>query len=203
MSSGSSSPSSAQALAAALRGVLLDPAEASALDVHGRTDAAVLVPLFVDDRGEPHLVFTRRRDDLRRHAGEISFPGGRQDETDRDLAHTALREAEEEIGLAPGAVEVLGALQPTPTIATNYAVYPFVGLIEPGMEWTLSAREVAEVLELSLRDLKAGYGRRRLLRRGVPFRTDVYVVGESLIWGATARILADLMERAAPLIDGT
>jgi 8-oxo-dGTP pyrophosphatase MutT (NUDIX family) len=201
VSSGSSSPSSAPELAAALRGVLLEPEAASALDVHGRTDAAVLLPLFVDDAGEPHLVFTRRRDDLRRHAGEISFPGGRQDDTDRDLGHTALREAEEEIGLPPDAVEVLGALQPTPTIATNYAVYPFVGLIEPGMEWILSAREVAEVLELSIRDLRAGYGRRRLLRRGVPFRTDVYVVGEALIWGATARILADLLDRVAPILD--
>jgi len=207
VSSGSSSPPgrTAAELAAHLRGVLLDPAEASHLDVHGRTDAAVLVPVYVGDDGEPHLVFTRRRDDLRRHPGEISFPGGRQDDDDADLQHTALREAQEEIGLDPDAVEILGALQPTPTIATNYAVYPFVGLIEPGMEWTLSAREVAEVLELSLSDLRAGYGRRRLLRRGVPFRTDVYVVGDNLIWGATARMLADLLDRAgaAALLDQT
>ena len=96
---------------------------------------------------------------------------------------------------------MLGALQPTPTIATGYAIYPFVGLIEPGMAWTLSAREVAEVLELALDDLQAGYGRRRLLRRGVPIRTDTYVVGDDLIWGATARILADLFERIGPLAD--
>ncbi|HEY3187988.1 MAG TPA: CoA pyrophosphatase [Solirubrobacteraceae bacterium] len=177
-----------------LRRVLLDPAEAAALDVHGRTDAAVLVPLFEHD-GDLHLVFTRRRDDLRRHAGEISFPGGRQDEPDEDLVTTALREAEEEIGLPVDAVEVLGALQPTPTIATNYAIYPFVGRIERGHVWKPSAAEVAEVLELSLADLRAGYGRRRLMRRGVPFRTDVYVVGENLIWGATARILGDLLDR--------
>jgi hypothetical protein len=94
---------------------------------------------------------------------------------------------------------VLGALQPTPTIATGYAIYPYVGLIEPGMAWTLSAREVAEVLELDLDDLRAGYGRRRLLRRGLPIRTDTYVVGDDLIWGATARILADLFERLDPL----
>ena len=74
-------------------------------------------------------------------------------------------------------------------------MYPFVGLIEPGMEWVLSPREVAEVLELRLRDLRAGYGRKRMIRRGVPFRTDVYVVGDHLIWGATARILADLLDR--------
>ena len=178
-----------------LRGVLLDPAEAAALDVHGRIDAAVLVPLYVDAGGELHVVFTRRRDDLRRHAGEVSFPGGRQDDDESDLRLTALREAEEEIGLPADAVELVGALQPTPTIATNYAVYPFVGLIEPGHAWTPSAAEVDEVLELSVGDLRAGYGRQRLLRRGVPFRTDVYVVGDDLIWGATARILADLLGR--------
>jgi 8-oxo-dGTP pyrophosphatase MutT (NUDIX family) len=195
VSSGSSSRR-AEAFADALRAVLLDPHEAAQLDVHGRTDAAVLVPIFFDEEaGEPHLVFTRRREDLRRHAGEISFPGGREDHADDDLITTALREAHEEIGLPPEAVTILGALQPTPTIATNYAVYPFVGLIEPGMEWTLSPREVAEVLELSLNDLRNGYGRRRMIRRGVPFRTDVYVVGDQLIWGATARILGDLLDR--------
>jgi len=160
----------------------------------------VLVPLYVQD-GRLHAVFTKRGDDLRRHPGEISFPGGRQDDDESDLRLTALREAEEEIGLPRDAVELVGALQPTPTIATNYAVYPFVGLIEPGREWTLSAREVAAVLELSLHDLRAGYQRRRLLRRGVPFRTDVYIVGDHLIWGATARMLSDLLERIDPLLD--
>jgi 8-oxo-dGTP pyrophosphatase MutT (NUDIX family) len=162
--------------------------------VRGRTNAAVLVPLYLSG-GELHAVFTKRRDDMRRHAGEISFPGGRQDEGDPDLQSTAVREADEEIGLSPEAVEILGALQPTPTIATGYSVYPFVGLIEPGREWTLSAREVAHVLELPLGELVAGYARRRLIRRGLPIRTDTYLVGEHLIWGATARILADLLER--------
>jgi 8-oxo-dGTP pyrophosphatase MutT (NUDIX family) len=177
-----------------LRAVLLDSAAAAALEVHGRIDAAVLVPLYLDG-GRLHAVFTRRRDDLRRHAGEISFPGGRQDPGEADLRRTALREAEEEIGLPADAVELIGALQPTPTIATNYAVYPFVGLIEPGRTWTPSAAEVDAVLELPLDRLRAGSERRRLLRRGVPFRTDVYVVDEHLIWGATARILADLLRR--------
>jgi 8-oxo-dGTP pyrophosphatase MutT (NUDIX family) len=184
-----------QALAEALHAVLLDPAEAAALDVHGRIDAAVLVPLYLDADGALHAVFTKRREDLRRHPGEISFPGGRQDDDETDLRITALREAHEEIGLPPEAVELVGALQPTPTIATNYAVYPFVGLIEPGHAWTPSVSEVAEVLELSLADLRDGYARQRLMRRGVPFRTDVYVVGDRLIWGATARMLGDLLDR--------
>jgi 8-oxo-dGTP pyrophosphatase MutT (NUDIX family) len=195
VSSASRSPADERAeVAERLRSVLLDAEEAAALDVIGRVDAAVLVPLFLRD-GELHAVFTKRRDDLRRHAGEISFPGGRQDEADSDLRLTALREAEEEIGLPADAVELVGALQPTPTIATGYAVYPFVGLIEPGHAWRPSAGEVAEVLEFSLAALRAGKGRRRLLRRGIPFRTDSYVVGDHLIWGATARMLGDLLGR--------
>jgi 8-oxo-dGTP pyrophosphatase MutT (NUDIX family) len=178
-----------------LREVLLDPAEAAALDVDGRIDAAVLVPLYLAADGAPHVVLTKRREDMRRHPGEVSFPGGRQDDDETDLRLTALREAREEIGLDPDGVELVGALQPTPTIATGYAIYPFVGLIEPGQTWVPSAREVAAVLELSLADLRAGYGRQELMRRGVPFRTDVYVVGDQLVWGATARILGDLFER--------
>lgn len=173
---------------------------ASGLDVHGRVNAAVLVPLYLIN-GELHAVLTRRRADLRRHAGEISFPGGREDASDSDLIHTALREAQEEIGLDPEAVTVAGALSPIPTIATSYAIYPFVGLIEPGHDWRPSATEVERVLEMSLTDLRVGYGRRRLLRRGVPFRTDTFVVSDELVWGATARILSDLLERLDSLSD--
>jgi 8-oxo-dGTP pyrophosphatase MutT (NUDIX family) len=179
--------------------LLLAPEDALELEVHGRTDAAVLVPLYLDG-GELHGVFTVRRKDLRRHAGVVSFPGGRQDEGEPDLLATALREAEEEIGLPRTAVEVVGALKPTPTIATGYAIYPFVGVIEPGMTWTLSPREVARVLELPLRELRDGYKRRRLIRRGIPILSDTYTVGEHLIWGATARILSDLLDRIEPLL---
>jgi len=165
-----------------------------AMDVHGRTDSAVLAPLYVDAAGELHAVFTRRRDDLKRHAGEISFPGGRQDPGET-LIETALREAHEEIGLPPGAVDLLGALEPTPTFVTNYAIYPFVGLIEPGFEWVIGETEVAEVLELPIEALRAAYGERRLVRRGIPFRTPTYEVEGHLIWGATGRILQDLLAR--------
>jgi 8-oxo-dGTP pyrophosphatase MutT (NUDIX family) len=164
------------------------------MDVHGRTDSAVLAPLFADDAGDLHAVFTRRRDDLSRHAGEISFPGGRQDPGET-LLETALREAHEEVGLPPEAVDVLGALEPTPTFVTNYAIYPFVGLIEPGFEWVIGETEVAEVLELKLSDLRAGYGERRLVRKGIPFRTPTFEVGGHLVWGATGRVLQDLLAR--------
>ncbi len=189
---------SLDALRDGLHRVLLAADEAAKLDVPGRTDAAVLVPIYLH-RGKLHLVFTKRRDDMRRHPGEISFPGGRREEHERDLWATALREAEEEIGLPASAVTIIGALQPTPTIATGYAVYPFVGLIESTRDWVPSAGEVAEVLELPVPALVEGYGRRRLLRRGLPIRTDTYVVGDDLIWGATARIVADLLDRLAAL----
>ncbi|MBW3607404.1 MAG: CoA pyrophosphatase [Actinobacteria bacterium] len=193
--------SASSSLPDALRAVLLDPAAATSVEVHGRTKAAVLVALYAH-HGSLHAVFTRRQGDLRRHAGEISFPGGRRDEKDADLLSTALREAEEEIGLPREAVDVLGALWPIPTVATGFGVYPFVGLIEPGREWALSPREVDEVLELRLADLRAAGNRRRLLHRGIPFRSVVYDVGhEAVIWGATARIVGDLLARIDPLLD--
>jgi 8-oxo-dGTP pyrophosphatase MutT (NUDIX family) len=158
--------------------------------------AAVLVPLFLaGETREPHVVLTRRRADLRRHAGEISFPGGRQDAEDLDLTTTALREAEEEIGLQRSQVELLGALAPTSTVATNYVIHPFVGRIPAGVAWQLSAREVDAVLELPLEAVRAGRARTRMERRGITFETDTYVVDEHLIWGATARILETLLER--------
>jgi 8-oxo-dGTP pyrophosphatase MutT (NUDIX family) len=163
--------------------------------------AAVLVPLFLPDQTpDAHVVLTRRRSDLRRHAGEISFPGGRQDPHDQALEDTALREAEEEIGLARGQVTLLGALTPVSTFATGYEIHPFVGLVPPGMRWRLSPREVDAVLEFSLQALREGRTRTRLERRGISFETDAYVVEDQLIWGATARILEELLARADELL---
>ncbi len=193
--------SASSSLTDALRGVLLDPADAAGRLVHRRTQAAVLVALYVED-DEPHAIFTRRRRDLRSHPGEISFPGGRRDDGE-SLSETALREAEEEIGLAREDVALQGALAPVATIATNYAVHPFVGIIDPGGTWTPSAGEVDEVIELRLADLRASRTRRRLHHRNIPFRTDVYDIGaELVIWGATARIVSDLLARMTPLLDG-
>ncbi len=183
--------------AANLRQVLLSAEQAEALDVRGKTDAAVLVPLHVVDGGALAAVFTQRNSDMRRHAGEISFPGGRRDAADADLLATALREANEEIGLPVESVDVLGALQPTPTIVTGYAVYPFVAMIEPPPVWSPSVLEVEQVIDLPLERLAAGYARRRVVRRGLVIRTDTYLVDDHLIWGATARILADLFDRLA------
>jgi 8-oxo-dGTP pyrophosphatase MutT (NUDIX family) len=185
--------------ASALRELLLTPEEAARLDAPGSTDAAVLIPLYLRD-DELVAVFTERREDLKTHAGEISFPGGRQDHPGEDLRETALREAEEEIGLSRDDVELVGALPPTGTFVTGYKIHPFVGVIEPGHTWAPQETEVAEVLELSLPDLARGYESRRLLRKGVPIKTPTYTVNDHLVWGATARILQALLERLAPLI---
>jgi 8-oxo-dGTP pyrophosphatase MutT (NUDIX family) len=187
------------ATSAQLREALLTPEEAAALDAPGKTDAAVLVPLYLEDGGLV-AVLTERRADLRRHAGEISFPGGRQDEPDEDLRRTALREAEEEIGLGPDHVELVGALPPVGTFVTSYRIFPFVGLIESGHAWLPQETEVAQVLELSLADLVRGHEYKRLMRRGVPIRTPTYTVGEHFVWGATARILEHLLGRLRPLL---
>jgi 8-oxo-dGTP pyrophosphatase MutT (NUDIX family) len=176
-----------------LRDLLLAPAQAAELEAHGGTEAAVLIPMHGWPE-HPGLVFTERRADMKRHAGEISFPGGRQDEGE-ELIETALREAEEEIGLSRDNVEVVGALPPVGTFVTNYKITPFVGLIERGMRFEPNPAEVESVLVASLDDLAAGYEKRRLVRRGVPIKTDTYLVGGNLIWGATARILAMLFER--------
>src|SRR5215207_1137743 len=187
----------------AVRQYLLTPEEAAAMDAPGHKDAAVLVPLYRNPvaAGEPlTAVFTERRSDLRRHAGEISFPGGRQEHPEEDLRQTALREAHEEIGLDPGGVELVGALPPVGTFVTGYRIFPFVGLIEPGQPWRPQASEVEQVLEFTLADLVRGHEMQRLVRKGVPIKTPTYTVSGHLVWGATARIVQSLLERLAPVL---
>lgn len=162
-------------------------------------EAAVLLPLYGWPEDEPGLVFTERRADLRRHAGEISFPGGRRDPGDADLSATALREAQEEIGLDPARVELGEELPATNTLVTSYRIHPFVGHIPHPRELDLQPNpaEVETVLTLSLEVLRGSYEIRRLVRRGVPIHTPTYEVEGQLIWGATARILSDLLQRLA------
>ena len=159
----------------------------------------MLVPLFLRD-DDLHAVFTKRRDDLRKHAGEISFPGGRQDFPDEDLRVTALREAEEEIGLPRDDVDLIGALPPTGTFVTGYRIHPFVGAIREGHEWKMQPNEVEVVLEMSLQDLMRGFEMKRLIRKGVPIKTPTYCVDDNLVWGATARIVQHLLERLEPVL---
>jgi 8-oxo-dGTP pyrophosphatase MutT (NUDIX family) len=188
-------------LALALGGVLLDVASLSEPQADEQVPAAVLVPLYEAGDGELRVVLTRRRGDLRRHAGEISLPGGRRDPEDATLRDTALREAEEEIGLARTEVTVVGALERASTFVTNYAIHPFVGLLDGERTWQPSELEVDAVLEPTLHEIRAGRTRTRMERRGIAFETDAYVFDDHLVWGATARILEGLLERIGPLLD--
>ena len=96
---------------------------------------------------------------------------------------------------------MLGELPATPTFATNYVIHPYVGTVVAPAAWTASPREVDAVLEIPLGDLARAKTRTRLTRRGITFETDAYVIGEHLIWGATARILGHLFERVDELLE--
>ena len=186
-----------QAQAARLRATLLDPSEAQQIEVAGSAAAAVLAALFERD-GELYAVFTKRRSHLRLHAGQISFPGGRRERGDRDLIHTALREAHEEIGLDARTVTLVGALSPTPTVVTDIAIYPVVGLIPPPGAWTIADAEVEAVIEASLAQLAASHRMQTFTRNnGERVTTDAYTVGSDTMWGATARIVTELLARLA------
>jgi 8-oxo-dGTP pyrophosphatase MutT (NUDIX family) len=164
----------------------------------------VLVPLFEQD-GEPHVILTRRTDALRSHSGQISFPGGRADPEDPNLLHTALRESEEEIGLAPNAVEILGELDDIVTV-TDYIVTPFVGLIPWPYAFQVSELEIAEMIAppldafLNPAEMRVSS---RVEYRGKPHVTYFFRVGDHVVWGATARILVQLLELAYDFVPPT
>lgn len=154
--------------------------------------AAVLALLV--ETPELALVFAKRSDALPRHAGEISFPGGIADEGDAGLAATALREAEEEVGLDPSLPELLGALQPVHTTVSGILVVPFVGMVEAPPALTVGDGEIDEVLAFPVRRLlevetivefEPAEGRR--------WRGWVYELDGHTIWGATGWMLHELL----------
>jgi 8-oxo-dGTP pyrophosphatase MutT (NUDIX family) len=157
-------------------------------------DAAVLVPIVLH-AGVASLLLTVRSSQLRSHAGQISFPGGRLEPTDIDPAAAALRETQEEIGIDPADIELLGFLSDQ-IIRSGYRITPVVGLLRPGFTLRVDAAEVAEVFELPLAfALSEGNYRSRPGRaRGLAFEIWELPFGERLIWGATAGILANLRE---------
>ena len=153
--------------------------------------------LYCFNRRDQALLLLRTQDPNR---GLWSPCGGKLHVDDGESPHAcACREAEEEIGLARAEVSVRGELPPVSTFVTGYLIHPFVGLIPAGRRWRASPSEVDAVLELPLGALREGRTRTRMERRGVSFETDAYIVGENLIWGATARILDDLFERLSSI----
>lgn len=158
--------------------------------------AAVLMAIV--DRPRPTLLLTKRTETLKRHAGQISFPGGRIDPGDASEVAAALREAEEEVGLLPDKVDILGTLDPYMTI-TGFQVTPIVGVIPPDLDLTPHAAEVARVFEAPLDVMlaPANHIRQRIEFQG---RERFYYEidwDEERVWGATAAMIVNLGRRLA------
>jgi len=156
--------------------------------------AAVLVPLL--DYPEPEIVLTRRADHLPQHPGQVSFPGGAAEESDTSAVQTALREAQEEIGLPSGAVQPIGFLDRMDTIS-DYRVLPVVALVTPPVEWVLDKREVAEVFTIPLAvalDAER-YETRFFVKHGREYPIFTLKWRGYTIWGATAAMLMNLISR--------
>lgn len=158
--------------------------------------AAVLLPLFEQD-GEISLAFIRRSTTLRSHSGEIAFPGGSVDASDASQIMTALREAQEEIGLDPAHVEVLGVLSPVFTVVSNFLITPVVAFLPHGLgELCLQPSEVQEMLFVPLHALNdpAILHTERWTRDSMTRIVYFYDYGPYRIWGATGRILNQLLQ---------
>ena len=163
--------------------------------------AAVLIPLFYEN-SELMMLFTQRTYLVKHHRGQISFPGGVQDPDDDNLLATALRESQEEIGLAPQEVDVLGFLNATLTI-TGFQVYSFVGLVPYPYEFLLNDREVARLLAFPVRQLLQPHRWRTGPHDWEGKHSTVYYcqMPQTTIWGATARILVDFLALLNPAFE--
>lgn len=166
-----------------------------ALEPGPLTPAATLVPL-VDRPGGLTVLLTQRTGHLHDHAGQISFPGGRVEPTDESPLATALRETQEEIGLAPEHIDILGYLDRYET-GTGFLVTPVVGLVTPGFTLELDTFEVAEAFEVPLAFILDPAHHRRAAREVPSGRREFYVIEyeSRYIWGATAGMLVNLYEK--------
>jgi len=161
----------------------------------GLKPAAVLVPLVARAEGYTVLL-TQRTEHLQHHAGQVSFPGGRVEGDDEGILGAALREAEEEIGLAPGYVEPIGLLDDYETV-TRFLVTPVVSIVDPGFTLTLDAFEVADAFEVPLSFLldPSNHQIHSRIRHGERRRYYVFEYGDRYIWGATAGMLMNFYRR--------
>lgn len=167
--------------------------------LQGRVRAAVLV-LFVYRESVPRLVFAKKTEHVPHHRGQFSFPGGVVRGSDGSVVETALREAQEEIGLDPAAVEVLGLFDDTPTTVTNFVVTPVLGLARTAPVLRPDGREIERVLEIPLGHLldPAWFHEERWERGGVARPVVFFRYGGDVVWGTTGRILRDVLDALFP-----
>lgn len=158
----------------------------------GQRRAAVLVPLFVRE-GALRVLLTRRTETVEHHRGQISFPGGAEEESDQTAFATAVRETEEELGIDPGHVRLLGALTPLTTV-TDFFVEPFVGAIPYPHLLRPAEAEIAEVIDAPVAALLDPGALERRLLPGRKGPTLFYHYGPHVIWGATASMLKELLD---------
>lgn len=189
-------PPAAEPFVAALRAVV-DPVTTPAVapGPSALTPAAVLVPVVLAEAG-PELLFTVRNSQLRRHPGQISFPGGRVDPGDRDPGHTALRETEEELGIRPDDVAIVGCLD-TCVTGTGYSVVPVVGLLPAGYQYRLAASEVEEIFHAPVAHLLDAGNHQLGQREFNGAQRSYYEIWyrDFRIWGATAQMIVGLHRR--------
>ena len=163
----------------------------------GRLPAGVLL-LFYDIAGQTYLLFTKRTHLVEHHKGQVSFPGGAQERGDPDLFHTALRETFEEVGVRPEDVEFVGQLNDVVSRVSNFVISPYVGIITAPVPYPFNhaRQEVEEILEVPLAHLLDDANVIREVRRleGEDVEMHSYRSGEHIIWGATARILKQLLD---------
>jgi 8-oxo-dGTP pyrophosphatase MutT (NUDIX family) len=167
--------------------------------------AAVLVPLQVDASGERRLVLIRRTAGDYAHQGQVAFPGGRYDpERDDGLLATALREAEEEIGLAPGAVRVLRVLPDQRTVSSSYLITPFVGEVPAAYPYRLDPREVEMVFTARLSRFVDLGQREKMewMHEGAAYLVPCVRIDTHVIWGVTLRIIDELLGSEVPVTGG-
>lgn len=168
--------------------------------------AGVLVPIYRQE-GDYMILFTKRTNNLEHHKGQISFPGGSVDEEDNSVRDTALREAREEIGLIEEDVEILGRIDDTMTVVSDFIVHPFVGLIPYPYDFTINTDEVARLIKVPLKAFhpdNSGKGA-SFEFEGKTYRTPTYEYEGDVIWGATARIMEvfiNVIAHKLPLREG-
>jgi 8-oxo-dGTP pyrophosphatase MutT (NUDIX family) len=196
------SPLTRDLLRAALTGPLPMPSLGSAIDTRHARAAAVVVPLRLGP--EPAVFVVLRGSQLKDHGGEVGFPGGKPEPGDADLAATALRELEEEVGVPASAIELLGQLMPVPVITGRYLIHPFVGALHADATPRIASAEVARVLALPLLPILTGRQPIAAVSgewNGAKVLAPHFPLDGCVLYGASAYILYELLARLAAKLE--